>query len=267
MPQSNKQYNCLQAIPLSFFSKKLYRDVANNWGSGVILYLLLVLLLCWAAMMLSVQPAVTRASMQFADHIIPQFPRIVITKGIVTTPENRPYIINDKASNKVVAIVDTSGKYTTIENNNSPFLLTKSEFIYVDRSGGMRIRKLSNDLNMILNPAKIKNIVADFAGFIWVILLPFLLIFSFIYRVIEAVIYAVFGKIFALMLGVPLCYEEIIKLAIVALTPVLIVSTIVDMVGARFNHELLLYFLLAIVYLFFAVSANKKMDQSTKQEA
>ena len=42
-----RQYNLLQAIPMSFYSRKLYQDVAQNWGGMAILYLLFIVFLSW----------------------------------------------------------------------------------------------------------------------------------------------------------------------------------------------------------------------------
>ena len=55
-----KQYNILQAIVMSFYSKNLYRDVAKNWGGKAFLYLFLFLKIDLHSMDLMMQMVIQR---------------------------------------------------------------------------------------------------------------------------------------------------------------------------------------------------------------
>ena len=82
--------------------------------------------------------------------------------------------------------------------------------------------------------------------------------FSFFYRVIQALIYGVFGKIFSAASGAHLTYGQTIQLSMVAITPVIVVSTVTQMLGIYWSFQGLTMFALAMAYLIFAVYANRK---------
>src|SRR5579872_5684307 len=127
-----KQYNYLQAIYTSFFSAGLYRDVAKNWGSGVVLYLMLVLSICWLVISIDVQPKINRFYGHFTDEYLSQIPQINIKNGVVKTPKNKTYMITNPDENIVIAIIDTSGKHTSLKPGGAKLLLTKDTLYYID---------------------------------------------------------------------------------------------------------------------------------------
>ena len=70
-------------------------------------------------------------------------------------------------------------------------------------------------------------------------------------------IYAVLGKLFGSIFRVSLTFGQIITIAMVAITPVIVLSTIFELFGLSFPYESLFYFLLAMIYLIYGIKANK----------
>src|SRR5438445_8530600 len=121
-----KQYGWFRAMIMSFYSRNLYRDVAENWGLGTFVYLFLLLSICWAVLMFHIQPGITLATAQAINEIVPQLPAPMIVKdGKLVTPENKPYIILSKETKEVIAVIDTSGKYTDLATLKTPLLITE----------------------------------------------------------------------------------------------------------------------------------------------
>lgn len=253
-----RNFNYIQSIYKSFYSKALYRDVAMNWGGGVVLYLFFLLVLCWSVSMIKIQPIITVAAHQFSEQIVTQVPFLKIKDGIVSTPANHPYFIKDPETQKTILIIDTSGRYKTIEQAQAPMLLTKDTYISVDKNNVSKTYQLSNKLTMNIDPLIVKNYIIRWSPWLWVVLLPFFILMSFLFRLIQGLVYACIGKIFALLAGVRISYAKVLKLSFVSVTPAIILETIVDLANIDFQREFLIYFILAMGYLLFAILANKK---------
>lgn len=254
-----KQYSYLNALYMSFYSKKLYRDVANNWGGGTVLYLFILLLLCWSVAMVKYQAEANLTVHQFSDKIVMQMPEIILNKGQIKTPEDKPYFIKNLDDGTVFAIIDTSGTYAK-ENlpKNVIFLVTKNAlFTYNDKQ--WQEQKYPANLNWDIKPVEVKDLIINFSDWLWLVLLPGGLFASFIYRLIQSVIYAGIGKVFSLLGGIELDYTKILKLTFIALTPAIILSTILDVFGVRFDFQGLVYFVFGMGYLVFALLANKNV--------
>jgi hypothetical protein len=253
-----KQYGYLQAIFMSFYSRNLYRDVAKNWGGGVFLYLLLLLVICWALLMFRMQPVINQSAEHFANTIVVQLPESInIEKGSAKTAENRPYPIKDPDTHKTVVMIDTSGKYTDLQQTEAQILMTKDTLIYSDNNA-IKIQKIPVDIKLSIKPEYIKEFAVKFAGWSWIFLFPIFLIGSFLYRFIESLFYAVLGKVFALLTNIEISYIVITKLALVALTPAIVISTLVEWYGHWPHNHVLFYFVLSMAYLMFAIGAVRE---------
>lgn len=252
-----KQYGWLKAIYMSFYSRSLYRDVAQNWGLGTFFYLFFLLAICWIALMFHIQPVINLEATKLINEITPQLPETMIIKeGTVITPENRPYIIQGKETNEIVAIVDTSGKYNTLDDVKTPVLITKNKVLYSDNNNAVRIYTIPATLTTDIVTTKVKDFILKVIGWLWVIIFPVVLVSSFLYRIFQSLFYAIIGKIFAVSATIKLTYVEIVKLTMVAITPVIVISTILEWFGLWFDYSGL-FFVLAMCYLIFAIGANK----------
>lgn len=254
-----RQYGYLQAIYMSFYSRKFYRDVANNWGANILLYLLLLLAICWICLMARLQPAINRFAVSFISNVFVQLPAdIQFKNGMIKTTENKPYVIRDLTSQngkEIIAIIDTSGKYKNLNQAKAPLLVTTDSVIYSGQNNLVKIRKLPESLNFNFKSLELRDRLIKFTYWMWLLLFPGLLIFSFLYRLVQSLVYSVFGKIFSLLMHADLAYVQIIRLTIAAITPAIVVGTAADFFSITFSYSWLLYFVLSIGYLIFAIRA------------
>lgn len=251
------KYNIFQAIVMSFYSKNLYRDVAMNWGGKAFLYLLLLVTLVSIYFAFSMQVITNIAYETLYTKISPQVPELTIKNGKITTPENRPYIITDPDTKYTFAIIDTSGQYTSIEQADAPLLVTQTQVISRSKPQETKIYTLPADLSQNVDPKQVNTFIEKYMGFLWIFFFIFALFIFYIYRVIQALLYSIIGKIFAVVFKVPVSYAQILQIMLVAITPVMIISTIQHAFSITLQHELSLYFLLAMLYLFYGIYANK----------
>jgi hypothetical protein len=261
-----RQYGCLKAIVLSFYSRNLYRDVVENWSGGVVLYLLLLLTLCWSVLAFGMQKSITEGYVVISSKFVPQLPVMVLKNGELSTPEQRPYLIKDpdaKDKNKeVFAIIDTSGKYTSLDNSDAGILVTKNAIFYKENKV-VKSQSFASDIDLEIKPIELQKSGKIFVRWSWVLFFPVIIFFGFFYRVIEAAIYALFGKIFAALAEIPLTYGELFKISIFALTPSIIMGTLLAWFSITFNHEWVLFLLLTLGYIVFGMGAMKKPTKGT----
>ena len=246
-----KKYSIFHVPVLSFFSKKLYIDVGRNWKGVNFSYLLLLLAICWI-------PAMIRVHVDFADFVnnetpalVNQVPEITITDGQVSIEETQPYYIKDPDSDEPLAIIDTTGQVESLEGSDAGCLLTKTKIMWKKNEFETQTVDLSKVKHFVLNSERITGWLHIGRKFLVVVIYPFALLGSYAYRIVQALIYAAIGLLFALSCKTALSYAALIRLAVVAVTPCIIVSTALGIGDA--SIPVYLYPAAALVYLFFAV--------------
>lgn len=253
-----KEYSVFQAIVMSFYSRKLYRDVANNWGGYAFLYLALILALSWTYFTYVTQTALTAGYATVSQEFVSQIPVLDIKNGIVSTPEKRPYLITAPNSKTIIAIIDTTGKYKELPNDNVAMLVTDSEIITKPKPHETRIDKLSPNFTMTIKPAVINNYIKDYLKYAWLLIFPTVLFASFIYRLLQAMIYSIIGKIYSNIIHANLSYGQVLQISLVSITPVLAVDALISIFHFHPTHPGLLCFVIAMAYLFYGIWSNKQ---------
>lgn len=250
------RYNIFQAIYLSFFSKKLYRDVASTWGGKAFLYAFFILALSWIGSVILIQQHLTDGYVRYSSTLVKQFPVVTVTSGKVSTPENKPYIIPEPDSNEAFIIIDTSGKYQNLAQADAAYLITKDAIITKD-GDTTKITKLPVSLTHTFEPAIINEHIKAWVNYLWIIMLPGLTLLSFIGMVIKSLIYGLIGRIFSAITDAGVSFFQCMALYCVAATPALAVWTVLSTYNIVFPHRSLTIFTLVLIYLFYAILANK----------
>jgi len=244
-------------IPIfSFFSRDLYRDVGLNWRGTNFGYLLLLLVVCWIPQMFLIHTALSDLKEdEEVKAFISQVPTIKITDGEVSADVEQPYYVRAPDTNDVLAIIDTTGTITSIEDPNTLLLLTKNSVITRQSEYEQRSYDLSQIDDLTLNrdmATKFLNIIAQFAA---IVIYPVAVVSSYIYRIIQALIYAAIGLLFARICNVKLSYDALLRLAVVAVTPCIIVGTVMSFTS--FYLPLYFYLIAALLYLFSGVKSTQ----------
>lgn len=259
-----QKYNMLQAFFMSFYSRDLYRDVAKNWGGKAYLYLLLLVILSSIPITILLQTAANSSYKAYSAKIMPQLPVLDIKNGEITTPENRPYFLKDPETQKTIAIIDTTGQYTTLEQAQTDFLLTKTDFISRRSSHEVRIDTLPKDITMKVDPQTLDQYIQKFVGLAWVVIFVFLVPLFYIYRLLLALFYSLIGKLYSAMTGANVKFGEIMQISLIAITPSFVLQIINMLFALHVPHMGLISFLLALFYLFFGISANKNVTRDNE---
>jgi hypothetical protein len=102
-----------------------------------------------------------------------------------------------------------------------------------------------------------------YAWIVYIIIFAFMAIAFFIYRLVQAIVNGVFGLIISSILKVTLDFTSLMYIAMVAITPVAIIASIIWATGIQIPLKGWLGFILALGYLSFGILANKPQPNST----
>ena len=252
-----KKYSLLHPFFLSFFSKDLYRDVGQNWKGIAALYLLLLLAFCWIFETWAVQVKVSQFIANEAPPFIEQIPKITIKEGNVSINKPVPYFIDDPNTKEVIAIIDNSGQYDSLDNTEALMLLTNNKLIVRKSEAETRVFDLSDVDEFFLDQTTVNQYVSVFKTYFPFVFYVFAVIFSFIFRLVLVLIYGVIGFLFCKIANVTLTYQTLMRIAVIASTPVIILDTVLEASDINIPLFWLMCFVIAMLYLYFGVRANK----------
>ena len=259
MDMEPKRFTYFHALWQSFFSRALYVDVAKRWRGIGFLYLLLIVILSWLPDLVKMQVGMQDMRGEEAEGLIRQVPAINITDGVASADVDTPYFIKDPKDGKVMAIIDFTGKYSTLDDTSAVFLLTRREVVTKQSGKETRIYSLSGVKHFALDQARVRRWLHLFATFAVVFIAPFVIGFTYAFRIVQALIYAALGLAFASSFRVKLTYPTLLRMTCVALTPLVIITTLTGLLPLHhvFPRPLVWLFHLAIAvgYVGFAVKA------------
>jgi hypothetical protein len=249
-----KKYSIFHIPILSFFSKDLYRDVGLNWRGTGFGYLLLLLVVCWIPQMFVIHTILSdlMEDEEFSG-FISRIPTIQISNGEVFAEVEQPYYFRDTDTNDVLAIIDTTGTVTSIEDPNTFLLLKKDSLIMRQSAFESRTYDLSQVEDFTLSGEVVMRFSQIIAKFAVILMYPIAVLFSYVYRIIQALVYGAIGLLFASSCKVKLPYEALLRLAVVAMTPCIIVATALSF--TILHLPIYLYLIAALLYLFFGVKS------------
>jgi hypothetical protein len=211
---------------LAFFSPAFYADVAAHWRGLAFVHLLLVLLISAAVYMTHFHTLVSVFMAEKAPPIIAQIPEILIQNGTVRVDVVEPYTIYQPDSGKIFAVIDTTGKISSLKQTDAVLLLTGSRLAARLSASDIRVLDLSSIESLRINQAAVSQWLQDAQKWFPFILFPLTLGFSFIFRSVQALLYGAIGMGLASMHRFPLPFGAAVSIAIMAMTPVLLIDAL-----------------------------------------
>lgn len=261
-----RAYSIISPIWKSFYSRGLYRDVAKNWRAAAFVYLLLLLILAWIPHIFKWHNFFGNFVKTESTALVAQIPTLTIKEGHLSVDKPTPYFIKDPDTGKVIATIDTSGEYNDIKDLQSAegvLLLTGDNIIYKVDDEEYRVRSLKGTPNMTVGAKDIEGWLQK--GQFWILLLfyPIIVFLSFLYRVVQSLIYGLAGLVFTFFTNTQLTYMACVSLAMVALTPAIIIGTVIDYFNINLPYDYWIYFLISMFYLYYGVDSNASSASST----
>ena len=248
-----RRYGLLHPYVMAFFARAFYADVAAHWRGRAFVHLLVLLMLTAAAYTRHFQGLIDTFVTQEAPAIIAQIPQIMITDGTVHVTVSEPYTIREPDSDRVFAVIDTTGQITSLRQTKALLLLTASRLAVRLGPEDIRIIDLSPIIALQIDQTAVSQWLADVRAWSPFMIFPLALGFSFLFRSIQAMLYGGLGVALAMLLKTPIAYGAAVSVAIMAMTPVLLLDAVLMLAHIDLPLWGLLGFLLAVGYLVFGI--------------
>jgi hypothetical protein len=254
----NRKYSILHLPIMSFFSKRLYRDVGQNWKGSNLSYLFLLLAICWIPPTLTLRKDMIQSLNSNQVQLINQLPDIRISNGRVEIDQKEPYFI--KKNGKTVAIIDTTGSMNYIDDDGVMALLTEDALIV--RRGNNQFNTL--DLSKVSYFHINKQIANQWIQMTKNSLAPLsygiFLLLSYIFTVLLMLLIAIVGLILSAMMHSSLKFSGVLRIAAAAATPSIILVTVSVALGRTIPG--LVYIAVTLLYLLAGIiSCSKPMEE------
>lgn len=241
----------------SLFSQPFYQDVARHWKGLGFSYLILLQSICLALTFIGLFLGFSSFMEREAPAIISQIPPITIEDGRASTPQNQPIFITDPETEDELAVIDTSGEYTSLDQVDDIVILLLTETELIVRQDEYETRQFDLDQfeSLMIDQDTVSTWVEIVGNVLFIVLYPFALVGYLIWRILQVLIYGAIGVFFARsMQQTTLSYSSAVRLACVAITPVLLIESASRLLGLPLVPGWWLFGLIVVLgYLFFAV--------------
>jgi hypothetical protein len=246
-----------------FHAADLYRDVALRWRGIGLGYLLALLALVWIPTALNARTVLRDFRERVAPPIIRQVPVVTVRDGKARVAGDGPQRIVD-ADGRVVALIDLEAGPSALEASGARVLVSE-ERIYLAQVGGEpRAFELSTLDDLIVTQPLLTSVTETLTRLATALAYPLGLAWSFTYRLGQALLFSVLGMILANTLQVRLPFAAIIRLSVMALTPVILLRTAQSLFGFAIPFWWFVGFAVFAVYLYFGLTAVR--DAATPAE-
>jgi hypothetical protein len=254
-----RRHNAITAIPRSFFSADLYRDVARNWRGIGFWYLVLVMLLTTIFPVLEVRAGLRKFARDEYPRVAREFPEFTIKNGQVTSSEQQPYDVKDPDTGEVLFRLDTTGKTKDLTQTKAIVLLTKDRLHTRDNRGNIKSYNLKQfNVDLTVNEQNLVRWMDNVARHgPWVFGVT-LFVFKLVGYLILVLIVGALGLAISNSLHAGLTYAQTLRLAAIAATPGAVVGGLLWLVPVMIpccGGEILVL-LIMLGFVWFGVKAN-----------
>jgi hypothetical protein len=277
-----KQYAGWQAPFYSFWSKSFYVDVAKNWTGLAYAYLFVLLCFTWLFMSAKIAMDIAYNADRVVKPIIEQLPVMTINKGILSIDHPSPYTVKGTSGEPII-IFDTRDKPLKSSEASCLFLVEKNTVIFKPSQADKLLPERSKDsaaYEQQRNPdqnldafSTVDRAVIDqnaviqgistfkkiFAVFIFLIGI----FVGFIFCALQSLIYGALAMAIANANKINLSYGSCVRLSVVAMTPVLLLDSLLKLRNAGSILWGPIALVITIGYIIFAVRAI--MDDSEQK--
>jgi|GEM_PF-1270488 Protein of unknown function (DUF1189). len=260
-----RKFSPWRSVYLAFYSPKIYIDAARSWKGLGFQYLVLLLVCLWTITALNVQYIVGTYLDAYLIPLLEQIPELMITNGVMRMKSDKDVVyVKDPRDGRILItfdlrpeLVDTSKEgLSEVKEPEQEGIYVYPRKAYYKSKSQFQLVEFSSSWESPYQPASFLPYLTRFKNWIGVVVLAIFWLASFVLCAIQALIYGLIGKLIALMNKCPLTYQQIVRISVVALTPVLILDTLQKLIGMGLPAWTLLSIVVAIVYVYFGVKAN-----------
>jgi hypothetical protein len=261
-----KKHSMFHIPFMSFYSKALYRDVAHNWKGTGFLYLLILLAICWLPTMASMHSGLSGGIDRDRSEVVSKHKPSYGKSGKAAYSQSHYHVTGQKSGR--LSLTDLSGQQVSPDRIAIHIFTTFIKIILRAQANPDKEPDLSTFLEIFDfdQAQQTRNSSPDaISNYMLFIIYLLALAGSYVFRILQVLVYAAIGQLFCVWAGAKLEYDALMRLSVVAITPVIIVAAIVDAVGIQIPFSWVWAFLFAMGYLYFGVRAVARGERDAKQ--
>jgi Protein of unknown function (DUF1189) len=251
-----------QAPYLAWFSKPFYQDVAQRWRGLALTYLLVLLAVTWLPNAFRLNQRVENFRTKDLPPILEQVPRLEIANGELQADVQMPYRIVDPKSQETLVAIDTNATEEDFDRLDTAILITKDKIIS-NRNSFSRSFNLSDLEGVSIDKESLGRWIDSGISWTRTLAYPLLVINSWSYRFFQALLFGVLGLIIANTIQARLPYAAVVRLSVIALTPVILIRTLLNFFSVSVPFWWLLAFAITVIYLYQGVKANQGYSEES----
>jgi len=238
----------------AFYSRALYQHVARAWRGSGLGYLFLVTACC--SLFITVRAASILDDF-FSHQLMPvlnQVPTLSIKGGELQPLTTTPLVIMAPESQRPGLIIDTSAQPRLDELSPQVWLLQHQARVR-QPDGNYQVVDFSSMGDLELDKPTLMAVADKLRSFVKVLSFLPIQLSEFVYRLLQALLYSIAGLAYCRLLKVSLGYQVLLRLTCVAMTPALLISSLLFFMGVNLPVLGVLYFVASQAYLYFAIQS------------
>lgn len=251
--------NTLRTLYLAFYSKHAYIRAAREWKGIGFGYLFVMIFLSSLAIGIWVHAWTNLAIAQVEKLILPQMPTMTFKDGRLTIDKELPYLIT--VNGTTIVRFDKSDEQPADPQEFAPVIFGETEVAhYVRGTGRVKEWVYKKLLSLIIDPLTVAKYVKFLKTWFGLCFALVLLPLHFLYVASQTFMLGAIGRIFTSTMHFYLSYGKLVRISVVAVTPGVVLGTLLILSNQIFALWLGIYGIMAAVYLFYGVFSNKHAD-------
>lgn len=251
--------NTLRTLYLAFYSKHAYIRAAREWrgiGYGYLFVLILISTLCIG---LWVHTWINIAMAGVEKHILPQLPKMTFAEGHLSIDRQLPYVIS--VNGRDLVRFDTTSKLPPDPQEFAPIVFGSSDLAFYGRGKGIIKQWIYEKVwSLVIEPLGITKAVKFLKTWGGLVVAGILLPLHFLWVASHTLMMGAIGRVFSNTMHIALTYSRLIRISVVAVTPGVVLGTLLIVSNQFFQLWLGIYLIMAVIYLFYGVYSNKHAD-------
>ena len=235
-----KRPHLVRGLTEAWYSKALYAEVGGAWRGAGLLYMLGLTALL--ALPIAIVAAVDFHHFVVTDapRFVNQVPTIRLRAGHASTTAPTPCILRDPATGKAVVVIDPAGRMSELPDGAPAALLTDSHFIVRRNALETRVFDLARAPDMTIDAAGVMRVLHGLELLLPVLLFAVVVPFKWAWNECFALLLAAGGLLIVRSMPVRPPFVTLLRIATVALTPLLVVDAVLDLAHAHLPLEFVL---------------------------
>jgi len=245
----------LRGLVESWSRKDFYAEAALRCRGAGLVYLLVVVALVQVVAVTVIAVAFQQWITREVPRFTGQIPAMTIDRGRLSTAVAMPYRLVDPKTGQAWAIVDTAGTLEELPREPGSVLVTSTEVIVRKSALETRVFQLAPVSHLVVDGPTVQRWIGTLSLFLPPFLYCVLVPFGWAWNLACAAVLALVGLLFARGRAPRLEFAAVMRIAAVALTPVILLDTLLAAVHARFPGWAVVSLGIGLAYTWFGVRA------------